>query len=717
MTLIGYADHWEALPGEELAFKVSATADYAARIVRLRHGDTNPRGPGFRAETVADIADRLPAGVQDIDLGSYVRWDPDADFDDGTMMAALSLWATLPGPDEQGLLCRSDGRGRGYGLYLGADGAVIWRSGDVELRSEPVQLHRWYRVAVSRNRDGRIELIVSPQVFVPNRQQYREALQGQPVTAAGPLLVGAAREASLHRPRGGFNGKIGDIAIVTGHVDPTIMTQLAAGGSPDEPAIRWHLGIEVDGRRAVDISGFDRHGEVVNRPTRGVTGARWKAHVDRYVDAPDEYDAIHFHADDLEDCRWETSFRFEIPEDMKPGVYAAELRSNDERRYVSFLVTAKPGRATAPVALLIPTVSYLAYSNEALEPELLGALTPLRNRHLQEADYAYLARHRLLSLYDRHDNGSGRCMSTRRRPNLTSMNPLHRCRLYDAPHQLAADLHLVDWLEEMGIAYDVVTDHQLHEQGAALLQPYKAVLTGTHAEYWTAPMLDGLEGYRDGGGRVVYLSGNGLYWVAALDETGDIIEIRRRGGSESWKAAGGEAIISLTGEHGGLWKDRGRPPQRYVGVGMASQGFDRGAPYRRTAASYDPRVAFIFEGVDDELLGDFPALTLGYGAAGYEVDRADERLGTPAHALVLASSTGFSDSYQYVREETFFTTPFDGGTVNSEVRADMVYFECPEGGAVFSVGSISFCSCLSFNGYENNISRILRNVVTHFSRA
>uniref|UniRef100_UPI002FFA8EFF N,N-dimethylformamidase beta subunit family domain-containing protein n=1 Tax=Rhizorhabdus wittichii TaxID=160791 RepID=UPI002FFA8EFF len=159
------------------------------------------------------------------------------------------------------------------------------------------------------------------------------------------------------------------------------------------------------------------------------------------------------------------------------------------------------------------------------------------------------------------------------------------------------------------------------------------------------------------------------------------------------------------------------PPQRYVGVGMASQGFDRGAPYQRTAASHDPRAAFIFEGVDDELLGDFPALTLGYGAAGYEVDRVDERLGTPAHALVLASSTGFSDSYQYVREETFFTTPFDGGTVNDEVRSDMVYFECPEGGAVFSVGSISFCSCLSFNGYENNISRILRNVVTHFSRA
>jgi len=49
------------------------------------------------------------------------------------------------------------------------------------------------------------------------------------------------------------------------------------------------------------------------------------------------------------------------------------------------------------------------------------------------------------------------------------------------------------------------------------------------------------------------------------------------------------------------------------------------------------------------------------------------------------------------------------------VRSDMVYFEGPGGGAVFSVGSISWCSCLSYNHGQNNVSRITENVLRRFS--
>ena len=47
-------------------------------------------------------------------------------------------------------------------------------------------------------------------------------------------------------------------------------------------------------------------------------------------------------------------------------------------------------------------------------------------------------------------------------------------------------------------------------------------------------------------------------------------------------------------------------------------------------------------------------------------------------------------------------------------RADMVYFQIPEGGCVFSVGSITFCGSLPHNQFINNISRILENVVKKF---
>ena len=121
----------------------------------------------------------------------------------------------------------------------------------------------------------------------------------------------------------------------------------------------------------------------------------------------------------------------------------------------------------------------------------------------------------------------------------------------------------------------------------------------------------------------MYLGGNGFYWVTALDESGTLIELRRWGGTRTWHAAPGEWHISLTGEPGGIWRDRGLAPQALAGVGFSAQGFDRGAAYVRTPESFDRRVAFIFEGVGGEEIGGIPALILNHGAAGYEVDRVD----------------------------------------------------------------------------------------------
>jgi N,N-dimethylformamidase len=51
------------------------------------------------------------------------------------------------------------------------------------------------------------------------------------------------------------------------------------------------------------------------------------------------------------------------------------------------------------------------------------------------------------------------------------------------------------------------------------------------------------------------------------------------------------------------------------------------------------------------------------------------------------------------------------------MRCDMVFFETPNGGAVFSVGSIAYCGALSHNSYDNNVSRITENVLRRFSAA
>ena len=48
------------------------------------------------------------------------------------------------------------------------------------------------------------------------------------------------------------------------------------------------------------------------------------------------------------------------------------------------------------------------------------------------------------------------------------------------------------------------------------------------------------------------------------------------------------------------------------------------------------------------------------------------------------------------------------------VRCDMVFYETPNGGAVFSTSSIAFAGSLAHNNYANNVSRLLENVVRRF---
>ena len=93
---------------------------------------------------------------------------------------------------------------------------------------------------------------------------------------------------------------------------------------------------------------------------------------------------------------------------------------------------------------------------------------------------------------------------------------------------------------------------------------------------------------------------------------------------------------------------------------------------------------------------------------------ADLALGSPAHTLVLASSFDHSDEYQAPLEDCLDLSGPLAGSEHPLVRADMVYLEGPRGGGVFSVGSISWCGCLSYGGYDNNVSRVTDNVLRRF---
>ena len=727
VPLTGYSNRLSVEPGGTIEFKISSTASapYRARLVRIIHGDPNPAGPGYKYEDVpAEFEGDYPSRLQTTSLGSYGRVEHGDTFPPlGAVTLSALIWPTLPAKGVQGILSKCDPQtGTGVVLGLGADGVFAQvGQGDGNFfrlaTGTPLRDRVWYCVWASYDpTSGAVrvgQLPLRPAYGIDDHVVVAGRLDQARLDAAAPILIGALGEPAA----GHFNGKIEDpmllkTAIADGHqalaLDPL-------SPSPDLIA-GWDFSRGISGLQIEDVGPHRLHGVLVNLPTRAVKGARWSGQEMCWRHAPREYAAIHFHEDDLYDCGWETDFTFRAPDDLRSGVYGVRLSCDSAEDTIPFYVRPKRGRPTAPILFLASTFTYQAYANHARgnyddayqeRASSWGAYPWNPDAH---PEYGR-------STYNFHPDRSGTAYSSRLRPILT-MRPGFLTfvdKRGSGLRHFPADTHLLDWLEAKGFAYDVVTDEDLDDVGPDLIARYKVVLTGSHPEYHTPGTLDALQHYVDNGGRLVYLGGNGFYWrIARNPDVPGAIEVRRaEGGIRAWAAEPGEYYHSLDGQYGGLWRRNDRPPQQLAGVGFSAQGLFDGSYYRRLPASNDPRAAWIFEGIGDERLGDFGLS--GGGAAGFELDRADVRLGTPRHALVLASSEGHGPSFIGVPEELLsHIATWTGEPPNRLIRGELVFFETPKGGAVFSVGSITFCGSLSYNGYDNNISRILHNVVSRF---
>jgi hypothetical protein len=232
-----------------------------------------------------------------------------------------------------------------------------------------------------------------------------------------------------------------------------------------------------------------------------------------------------------------------------------------------------------------------------------------------------------------------------KRPNLAASR--------DTPigHTGYAEKHIHTFLQRHGIAYHQISDLDLHQDPTAL-EGYRVLVINTHSEYWTREMIDRLEAFLGSGGRVLNLSGNVIWWKVTLK--GDQLECRKDKG-----------IHSQTGERGGKWKDLGRPSQPILGVGSDPRGIHTFAAFQVLEPSH-----WLFRGAglgSGDLIG-VQGLNEG-GASGGEEDKVGPLI--PSGAVHLAHGLN----------------PGQGG-------ADIVFFETPQGGAVLSAGSISFCGSL-----------------------
>ncbi len=738
----GYSDRLSVAPGETIEFKVSCErpGDYRADLVRLINGDTNPQGPGFREQLVdADINGEYPGRFQPIDAGScVVVSDPEDELAlAGSFTIHAFIMPTTPGKPDQCILSRGRrGATDSVGLYL-HEGCLQLEIGAEVLRaSQPLRAGLWYSVAACLDAGGNavirqravvnsVNSLLAPVVVDDDTHQSAGQLsvpgdKAVPIVIAGARAVADSTAIDCH-----YNGRIDSPRLWSRAIDDAEFQALCEGRPVAGTGLLAHWdfsdgigprGIPTD--HVTDIGPHACHGACVNMPARAMTGWNWDGREENFRHAPAQYGAIHFHDDDIDDCRWDTDIAFTIPQDLPSDCYALRVTMGDAEDHLPFFVLPPRGTATARVLFLVPTASYLAYANNHILTDvpvgqsIVGHVPVIGEQEI----YLYAHPELGLSTYDAHSDGSGVCFSSARRP-IVNMRPKYRFG-GGAIWQFPADLHLVDWLNARGIDYDVATDLELHQEGAALLSRYQCVLTGTHPEYYSSEMLDGWEQYLGSGGRGMYLGANGFYWITAWHpEKPWTIEVRKaETGSRAWQARPGEYYLQCSGERSGIWRARARAPQKLFGTGFTAEGFDRSSYFRQMSDAAHPAAAFIMDGVRrDELIGDFG--TVGGGAAGWELDRYDLSLGTPPETLLLAASEGHSDNYPHVAEEIMFNFPGLFGSEDFQVRADMTYFPTRSGGGMFSSSSISWCGSLAHNNYDNNVSRITENVLRRFMDA
>lgn len=726
--LIGYSSLFSAAPGDEISFHVSTDADYydvdfvhlTRRHARFDLATVTP------CASLAQFGQTLPGNVRRTFPGSCVEiFNPEKDYAPlKSWTVGLWIWCGQTQGTEQILLAANSVDGStGWELLLDEKNRPVCRtflSSRVEplVASEEILTPRsWYALMVSynaQNQLGKLAFQRRGSARIVRTSGHSDRHQPLPID----YLTIAAKRANgpygRRVPSAAFSGKLEDVTIRRSDLcaDPgAVVTDRSAHNL----VAWWDFSDGISSNHVRDRGPLNLHGVTVNAPTRAVTGHNWSGrHVD-WRQAPHEYGAIYFHHDDLADAAWPADFRIRIPKGIRSGVYGARCTSTSGIDCIPFIVT--PTTPTSRIAVVLPTYTYQAYANSrvALERDFLssGAVgrSVVRGKDLdllrENTEWGR-------SLYDCHPDGSGTVLSSRLRP-ITNFRPDYNHWVSGGPRNFSADLCLLAWLEDQGRVADIITDQELNEGSSDLLRSYSVVLTGSHPEYATESMLDALVDYYETGGRLMYLGGNGFYWVTTVHGCrAELIEVRRgNAGTRPWTSEPGESHHASTGEPGGLWRHRGRPPNFLVGVGFVAQGWDECAGYyRMSPAARDPRYSWIFKDVkDDEAIGNFGLIM--NGAAGDEIDRYDPLLG-PDDVVILANSEGHSESYCMAVEELEQSTPSVTASSDPRVRSTLICRENQNGGAVFSVGSMAWVGSLVSDNGNNNVSWITRNILDRF---
>ncbi|MCV3205142.1 hypothetical protein OHD62_08775 [Mesorhizobium sp. YC-39] len=667
MTVVGYTVPWSAPAGMPVSLHLSSAA--LVRNVRMVRLDTPaPQFLDWRLEATAEAP--CP---RDFEQGSFLR----------IAASELAKAAPVKGIAFEVCLTRNDGfrvlvETSAFRLGL-RDGSLTFEHGGQQIPiAETLPANIWLQIEILSNGDGTILRIEADDLLAPLRMDRQFDLPWEHLT--GDVLFGMSASNDIRA----LNAKFSSIALQTGNgrVAWTFPTRLPSG--------------------ALASSDADLLMEAVNQPAFCMTSRRWDGSSFDPRLVPSHYDAVHCHDDDMGPLQWPASYSVQIPPETEAGVYAFEVEYEGGAERIVFFVASS--KQCSPLLFLVPTATYLAYADEFLPAHLYEWMC-------EDRGHRFVIDNNLKSLYDYHSDVSGVSIASYKKPKATLRDD-YNYPLCGCPHNLPVDLHLLRFCHNNGIAFDLVTDHDLHERGLAGLEGYAAVVTGSHPEYMSAEMEHALRQFAAQGGGIAYLGGNGFAGKVAFQD--DLMELRRSPleAGRTWDGRIAEQSLSITNEPGGHLRASGLGEFSLTGVAISLMGFDGARPFTRTPQSFEPSAAWLFDGVTNETFGT-EGIVLG-GAAGYEVDATDPHLGTSPDTIIIARATGFPDSF--VHDATRW---YEGGVAEREGRrcAEMTLRYLPSGGLIFSASSVAWCGALPSGGAMNDVGRITLNLLTHLAAA
>ena len=362
---------------------------------------------------------------------------------------------------------------------------------------------------------------------------------------------------------------------------------------------------------------------------------------------------------------------------QQSGLYYFHART-DSGRFFSFPWIVAPAEPQADVAVLATNITWNAYNNFGGRSNYIHAdhcpPTPTVNARMELSRYndpafgTWNAEEYAPLSFDRPE-------PINHVPEQTvATDPIEgRAACHVAP----TDWRMLAWLEREGFAYDLYAETQLHF-GQLNLDAYRVLVLGAHPEYWSREMYLAVKSWVfERGGRLVYLGGNGLNCEVSFPDEA--------------------TMVVHNGDNRQLQADLARYESRFgmrveseanlLGVVYSETGVMTAAPYRTLQSAH-----WIFDGTglkDGDLFGtESLHERIPGGASGHETDKMSPR--TPVGTACLAKGLN----------------PDDGG-------GEIVCFETPRGGGVFSAGSICWPSALLV---DDSVSQITSNVLRRFSQ-